>query len=178
MYGWYNVWVDWFKLHNDLQNETHIRFNAHLHFSFNYVTRRGGGGIHHKHYKTLFVWTYRTVASWIPFLTVGGKLFLSSYALHAGAFCSVWNCTSSLSLFSIFHFLLTNFRRRPFCEKVVQESLHLIRTMNRLYDADKPLGKDMCRICPDLPIQKKPGYLEFCEMRVFRVVRLCCQHIF
>ena len=55
MYGWYNVWMDWFKLHDDLQNEIHRRFNAHLHFPFNYVTRGGGGGIHHKHYKTLFV---------------------------------------------------------------------------------------------------------------------------
>ena len=43
MYGWYNVWMDWFKLHDDLQNEIHRRFNAHLHFPFNYVTRGGGG---------------------------------------------------------------------------------------------------------------------------------------
>ena len=39
-------------------------------------------------------------------------------------------------------------------------------------------SKDIFRLCPDLPIPKKPGYLEFCEMRVFRPVRLCCQHIF
>ena len=88
------------------------------------------------------------------FLIVGGKLFLSSYALRAGAFCSVWNCTSSLSLFSIFHFLFTNFGRRPFSEKVIQASLHLIRIINRLHDADEPLAKDIFRLCPDLPIQK------------------------
>ena len=42
MYGWYNVWMDWFKLHDDLQNEIHRRFNAHLHFPFSYVTRGAG----------------------------------------------------------------------------------------------------------------------------------------
>ena len=43
--GLTNVWMDWFKLHHDddLQNEIHRRFNAHLHFPFNYVTRGGGG---------------------------------------------------------------------------------------------------------------------------------------
>ena len=42
--GQTNVWMDWFKLHHDddLQNEIHRRFNAHLHFPFNYVTRGGG----------------------------------------------------------------------------------------------------------------------------------------
>ena len=55
MYGWYNVWMDWFKLHDDLQNEIHRRFNAHLHFPFNYVARGEGGGeveltINTKHY--------------------------------------------------------------------------------------------------------------------------------
>ena len=30
------------------------------------------------------------------FLTLGGKLFLSSYTLHVGAFLSVWICSSSL----------------------------------------------------------------------------------
>ena len=39
-----NVWMDWFKLHDDLQNEIHRRFNAHLHFPFNYVTRGAGMG--------------------------------------------------------------------------------------------------------------------------------------
>ena len=59
MNGWYNVWKEWLKLHDDLQNEIHRRFNAHLHCPFNYVTQRGGGGgwggIHHKDYRTLFV---------------------------------------------------------------------------------------------------------------------------
>ena len=41
--GWYNVWMDsGFKLHDDLQNVIHRRFNAHLHFCFNYNTREGG----------------------------------------------------------------------------------------------------------------------------------------
>ena len=87
--------------------------------------------------------------------------------LHAGAFCSVWNCISCLSLFSIFHFLFTNFVRRPFSENVIQASLHLIRIINRLHDANEPLAKDIFRLCPDLPIQKKPGYLEFCKMGIF-----------
>ena len=54
----------------------------------------------------------------MPFSIVGGKFFLSSYALCAGTFCSVWNCTSSLLLFSIFHFLFTNFWGQPFSEKI------------------------------------------------------------
>ena len=47
------VWMDWFKLHDDLQNKISRRFNTHLHFPFNYVTQ--GQGIHHKHCKSLFV---------------------------------------------------------------------------------------------------------------------------
>ena len=27
--------------------------------------------------------------------------------------------------------------------------------------------KDILTLCPDLPIQKKPGYLELCEMYIF-----------
>ena len=53
MYGLYNVWMEWFKLHDDLQNEIYRRFNAHLHFPFNYIAQKGE--IHHKRYKTLFV---------------------------------------------------------------------------------------------------------------------------
>ena len=67
-------------------------------------------------------------------------------------------------------FLFTNFGRRPFSEKVIQASLHLICIINRLHNANEPLAKDIFRLCPDLPIQKKPGYLEFCEMGIFRVV--------
>ena len=47
--GQANVWMNWFKLHDDLQSEIQRRFNAHLHFHLRYA--RGGGGIHHKHYK-------------------------------------------------------------------------------------------------------------------------------
>ena len=32
MRRWYTVWMEWFKLLGDLQNEIHRRFNAHLHF--------------------------------------------------------------------------------------------------------------------------------------------------
>ena len=77
----------------------------------------------------------------MPFSIVGGKFFFSSYTLHAGAFCSVWNCTSSFLLLSIFHFLFTNFGRQPFPEKVIQASL--IRIINRLHDANEPLAKDI-----------------------------------
>ena len=102
----------------------------------------------------------------------------TSFILHvpffcAGAFCSAWNCTSSLSLFSILYFFFTNFRRQPFPEITIQGSLYLICTINRLYDANKPLAKDILRLCPDLPIQQKPGDLVFNEMRIFRVVWLC-----
>ena len=37
--GQTNVWMDWFKLHDDQQNEISRRFNAHLHFPFKYVTQ-------------------------------------------------------------------------------------------------------------------------------------------
>ena len=43
MDGTMNVWIDWFKLYDDLQNEIHRRFNAQLHFPFSYVTRGRGG---------------------------------------------------------------------------------------------------------------------------------------
>ena len=105
----------------------------------------------------------------------------SSFSLHnalcTGAFCSVWNSTSSLLLFSIFHFLFTNFGGRPFSEKIIQTSPHLICIINRLHNANQPLAKDIFRLCPDIPIQKNPVYPEFCAMLVFRVVRFCCQHI-
>ena len=31
-------------------------------------------------------------------------------------------------------------------------------------------GRDILKLCPDLPIQQKPGYLEFCEMHSFHIV--------
>ena len=34
------------------------------------------------------------------------------------------------------------------------------------------------RLCPDLPIQQKPGYTEFCEICIFHVVQLCCKRTF
>ena len=36
--GQTNVWMDLFKLHDDLQNEIYRRFNARVHFPFNYIT--------------------------------------------------------------------------------------------------------------------------------------------
>ena len=47
--GQTNVWMDLFNLHDDLQNEIYRRFNAHLHFPFNYIT--WGWQIHHKQSK-------------------------------------------------------------------------------------------------------------------------------
>ena len=88
MYGWYNVWMDWFKLHDDLQNKIHRRFNAHLHFPFSYVTRGGGG-------EFTINTTKRSLFRLIELQPVEclfdrwWKVLLSSYALHGGAFCSV-----------------------------------------------------------------------------------------
>ena len=64
--------------------------------------------------------------------------------------------------------------------KTYQASLYLIFITDRLHDANEPLAKGMLslRLCPDLPIQQKPGYLDFCEMCVFPAVRLYCKHIF
>ena len=81
-----------------------------------------------------------------------------------------------LLLFSIFHFLFTNFGRLTFCEKTIQGYVYLICIINRLHDANEPLSKDILRLCSDLLIQKKPGYLEFCEMCGFSVVQLSCKH--
>ena len=54
--------------------------------------------------------------------------------------CSVWNYTSSLLFFSIFHFFDTNFGQRPSSEKTIQGLLHLIYIINR-YTYD-PLSKE------------------------------------
>ena len=43
-----------------------------------------------------------------------------------------------------------NFRRQPFPEITIQGSLYLICTIYRLYDVNKPLAKDILRLCPDL----------------------------
>ena len=103
--------------------------------------------------------------------------------------CSVWYYTSSSLFFSIFHFLYTNFRKRPSSEKTIQGLLHLIYIINRCTNdplskkkqnkhRNKQDGRDILKLCPDLPIQQKPGYLEFCEMHSFHIVWLCCKHIF
>ena len=84
---------------------------------------------------------------------LGRKFFLSSYVLRAGAFFSVWNWKA---LLSIFHFLFTNFGRRPFSEKTIQASLCLICIINRLQGVNEPLAKDtFFRLRPDLPIHFK-----------------------
>ena len=77
-------------------------------------------------------------------------------------------------------FPLQMFWVATFFWKTYQASLYLIFITNRFHDANKPLAKDMLslRLCTDLPIQQKPGYLDFCEMYVFPVVRLYCKHIF
>ena len=43
---------------------------------------------------------------------------------------------------------------------------------------DEPLANDILRLCTDLPIQQKSGYLEFLEMHILRVVGWCCKDIF
>ena len=79
--------------------------------------------------------------------------------------CSFW-------FFSICHFLFTNFGWRPFSEKPIQlqGSLHLICIINRLHkratseSENKANAKGLFWLCPDLPIQQKPGYLEFLKV--------------
>ena len=43
MYGWYNVWMDWFKLHDDLQNEIHRIEDLMLIYIFLSITLCEGG---------------------------------------------------------------------------------------------------------------------------------------
>ena len=90
-----------------------------------------------------------------PFVVFETVLCLSHY---------FWSSISSSQIFW----------RQTFFEKTIQASLYLICVINRLHDATEPLMKDILSLCPGLPIQQKRGYLEFCEMCVFRVVRLCC----
>ena len=58
--------------------------------------------------------------------------------------------------------------------------LHLIRIIKGLHDANEPLARDVLKGCVQISPSwlPKAGYIEFCEMRIFRVVRLCCKHIF
>ena len=74
--------------------------------------------------------------------------------------------------------LLCRYSRSSTSSSQILGSDLFYRIINRLHDANEPFVKDIFRLCPDLPIQKKPCYLEFCEMHVFCVVRLYCQHIF
>ena len=158
----------WSAKQNNIENSL---FLVHIYIFLSITLRKGGKFTINTAKCCLF--RHRTAAAWMPFRILGRNFFYSSCALCAGTFCSAWNCTSSLSLFSILYFFFTNFRRRPFPEITIQGSLYLICTINRLYDANEPLAKDILRLCPDLPIQQKPGYLVFNEMRVFRVVWLC-----
>ena len=93
--------------------------------------------------------------------------------------------TCSLLVSSIFYFLCTNFGRWPLIFwKTIKGSLHLICIINRLQkwatseQLKKQGGGGILRLCLDLPIQQKPGYLwspwvlwngRFC-------VLLCCKH--
>ena len=54
----------------------------------------------------------------------------------------------------MFHFLFTNFWRWPFSENVIQASLHLIRIINWLHDANEPLAKDIYNIARVLALYK------------------------
>ena len=74
--------------------------------------------------------------------------------------------TCSLLVSSIFHFLSTNFGRRPLIFwKSIKGSLHLICIINRLHkqatskQCKKQDAGDILRFCPRPPIQQKPGYL-------------------
>ena len=68
-----------------------------------------------------------------PFLAESSSFLFSLFFVPLlGAFHSVWNCTCSLLFFSVFHFHFTTFGWRPFSEKTIQGSLHLICTINRL----------------------------------------------
>ena len=49
---------------------------------------------------------------------------------------------------------------KPFSEKSIQVSLCITCIINSLHNASKPLAKDILRLCPDIPIQQKAGYLE------------------
>ena len=113
--------------------------------------RYARGGIHHKHCKMLFVETHWTAARWMPFLILGGKFFLSSYVLRAGAFFSVWDCTSSKSLFiSSSQIMGDNLFLKNYPNISVSD---LYNTL--MQGADEPVAKDVLRLCPDLPIHYK-----------------------
>ena len=97
----------------------------------------------------------------------------------AGALCSVWNwllCYFSRSSMSSHKFWVATFSLK----KTIQWSLHLIRIINRVHKwatcKENKTNTETSKM--DLPIQQKPGYHEFCEMRIFWVVRLCCNRIF
>ena len=148
--------MDWFKLHDDLQNEIHRRFNAHLHFPFNYVTRgrRGGEFAMNTRKRCLFRLIELQPVECLFWLLVESSFFLHTPSARKPSVVFETALSSSLLLSSIFHFLFTNFGWRPFSEKVIQASLHLIRIINRLHDANEPLAKDIFRLCPDLPSKK------------------------
>ena len=113
------------------------------------------------------------------FLTLGGKLFLSSYTLHVGAFLSVWNCSSvffvvilDLSLFSSSQSMGSDL----FLKKL---SKHLCiwsdKWINRLHDANEPFAKDIN--IKAVSRSPQPGYHELCEIIcIFHVVQRCCKH--
>ena len=96
----------------------------------------------------------------------------------------VVNCTCSLLFFSIFHFLLTTFVRRPFSAKTIQGFRQLICIINRLHKrATSKRKQNKWKNEQDgrgiqIPSSNKPGYLASWEMRLFRIVWLCGKHIF
>ena len=88
--------------------------------------------------------------------------------------------TCSLLVSSIFHFLCTNFGWRPLIFwKTVKGSLHLICIINRLHEqatskwCKKQVAGGILRLCPDLPIQHKPGYL-WSPWVLWNVLFSCC----
>ena len=79
MYGWYNVWMDWFKLHDDLQNEIHRRFNAHLHFPFSYVMLGGEPSVEFETALLLCRYSRSSISS---SQILGSGLFLNKLSKH------------------------------------------------------------------------------------------------
>ena len=133
------VWMDWFKLHDDLQNEIYRRFNAHLHFPFNYVTMRGWE-IHRKHCKTLFRHIELQPGEYLFRFSVESSFFLHmpSVQEHAIVFETVLLlCLYSWSSISSSQVLGANF----FLKKLhcIQASLYLICIINRLHDANNKM---------------------------------------
>ena len=156
-------------------------FNAHLHFPFIIALLEGGKFIISTAKYCLFrlmelqpVECLFSINSW--------QKILSFFLIPpAEALCSVWNwllCYFSRSSMSSHKFWVATFSLK----KTIQWSLHLIRIINRLHKwATCKRKQNKHRNKQDgspHPTKAWWEYHEFCEMRIFWVVRLCCNRIF